>query len=177
MAGRGAGPLAQTLVGLGVLALGLVVVVGAVDIPAGTGYAGVGPAFLPWLVGLGLLVCGACVLWEARTGGGYRHLEPPSGAARGYWSGFAWVSAALLVNAALITTVGFILGCALCFMLAVRGLRNADRQAGAGGPRRGTLDQTLRDGAIGLAIAAPVYWMFTKLLGLHLPGLTATGWL
>ena len=31
--------------------------------------------------------------------------------------------------------------------------------------------------AIGAAIAAPVYWMFTKLLAINLPGLTSTGWL
>jgi putative tricarboxylic transport membrane protein len=35
----------------------------------------------------------------------------------------------------------------------------------------------LRDAAVGFAIAAPVYWMFGKLLGINLPGLTGTGWL
>ncbi|HQX58843.1 MAG TPA: tripartite tricarboxylate transporter TctB family protein, partial [Burkholderiaceae bacterium] len=30
---------------------------------------------------------------------------------------------------------------------------------------------------IGIAIAAPVYWMFTKLLAINLPGLTTTGWI
>ena len=35
----------------------------------------------------------------------------------------------------------------------------------------------LRDVAIGLCIAAPVYWMFTQLLAINLPGLTSTGWL
>ena len=29
----------------------------------------------------------------------------------------------------------------------------------------------------GLMIAAPVYWMFTKFLGINLPGLTESGWL
>jgi len=29
----------------------------------------------------------------------------------------------------------------------------------------------------GFAIAAPVYWMFSQLLAINLPGLTATGWL
>ena len=31
--------------------------------------------------------------------------------------------------------------------------------------------------AIGFAIAAPVYWMFGKLLAINLPGLTGTGWI
>jgi len=82
-----------------------------------------------------------------------------------------WVSVAILVNAALITTIGFILSCALCFVLAVRGFKSAE----------GRLDLSpqawLIDLAIGAAIAAPVYWMFTKLLAINLPGLTSTGWL
>jgi putative tricarboxylic transport membrane protein len=28
-----------------------------------------------------------------------------------------------------------------------------------------------------LLIAAPVYWLFSKLLSINLPGLTQTGWL
>jgi putative tricarboxylic transport membrane protein len=30
---------------------------------------------------------------------------------------------------------------------------------------------------VGLAIAAPVFWMFTQFLAINLPGLTETGWL
>ena len=174
---KGGAPGPQTLVGLGLLALGLVIVVGAWDIPSSSGYSGVGPNFLPWLVGLALLVCAAGVLWEARTLGGYRNMEQPSGSERGYWPGFAWMSVALLANAALITTIGFVLSCTLCFVLAVRGLRNADRRGGDSATGRGAVAQTLRDVGIGLAIAAPVYWMFTKLLAINLPGLTATGWI
>ena len=33
------------------------------------------------------------------------------------------------------------------------------------------------DLAIGFAIAAPVYWMFTQFLAISLPGLTASGWI
>ncbi len=164
----------QTLIGVCVLALGGAIAVGALAIPAEAGYAGVGPNFLPWLVAVVLLVCGALLLLHARTGG-YRDMEEPSGAARGYWGGFLWMSAALLANAALITTIGFVLSCAVCFMLAVRGLRNADVQQG---PRERFEPMSLvRDLLIGLAISAPVYWMFTKLLAINLPGLTSTGWL
>jgi putative tricarboxylic transport membrane protein len=35
----------------------------------------------------------------------------------------------------------------------------------------------LRDTLVGLLISAPVYWAFTKFLGINLPGLTDTGWL
>ena len=65
----------------------------------------------------------------------------------------------------------FVLSCALCFALTVHGLRSAQGDA-ARGPT-----PWLTGLAIGVAIAAPVYWMFTKLLSIRLPGLTSTGWL
>jgi putative tricarboxylic transport membrane protein len=159
------------------VALAVVVLVGAWDLPSSSGYSGVGPNFLPWLVGLALLIAGFLVLWEARTLGGYRNMEEPTGAEHGHWPGFAWMSVALLSNAALITTIGFILSCSLCFVLAVRGLRSADRHGGVPADGRGWLAQSVRDAAIGFAISAPVYWMFTKLLAISLPGLTSTGWI
>lgn len=160
----------QTLIGAGVLALAGVLVWGATQISTEAGYSGVGPNFLPWLVGIALLLCGALLIYEARSGG-FREMEEPSGAESGDWIGFAWVSAGILLNALLITTLGFILSCALCFVLAVRGFRHAE----------GRLDLSplawLKDAAVGFAIAAPVYWMFTQLLAINLPGLTSTGWL
>ncbi len=172
---RGGAPGPQTLIGVGLLAVAAVIIAGAVGFPASTGYSGVGPNFLPWVVGCVVLLCAVLVIWEARTGG-YRHMEEPTGAEQAYWPGFAWMSAGLLANAALITTIGFILSCSLCFALAVRGLRYADRHGGVAAVR-GEVAQTVRDVLIGAAIAAPVYWMFTKLLAINLPGLTSTGWI
>jgi putative tricarboxylic transport membrane protein len=166
------GAAGQTWVGCGVLALGIIMAVGAAMIPAEAGYAGVGPNFLPSLVAFVLLVCGAWIIWEAR-GGGFRNMDAASGADRGDWPGFAWMSAGLLANAALITTIGFILSCTLCFALAVRGLRHAQTDA----PNDLDGKQLVKDLLIGAAIAAPVYWMFTKLLAINLPGLTSTGWI
>jgi putative tricarboxylic transport membrane protein len=159
----------QTLVGLGVILLALGLAVGALDIPANAGYAGVGPNFLPWLVALALLLCGAYMVFKARNGG-FRHMEEAS-EDRPYWPGFVWMSAGLLANAALITTIGFIFSCTLCFVLAARGLRSAQGQA-ASEPKA-----WLTDAVIGLLIAAPVFWMFTKFLAISLPGLTQSGWL
>ena len=139
-------------------------------ISSDAGYAGVGPNFLPWLVGLVLMVCGVMLVIQARTGG-LRHRDEPEGAARGDWTPFAWVSAGILLNAATITTIGFILSCTLCFVLAVRGFHLSQ------GQRDMRAATWLRDTAIGLCIAAPVYWMFTKLLAINLPGLTVTGWI
>jgi len=161
----------QLLVGIGVLLTGLGLAWGAVGISSDAGYGGVGPNFLPWLVAVVLTVCGGWMIWEARTGG-FRELEDPPGARHGNWTGFVWVSAGLLLNAALITRIGFIFSCALCYLLAVQGLRRAAGQSAAGRPRTWLVDIVT-----GLLIAAPVFWTFTKFLAINLPGLTASGWL
>ena len=163
----GNGP--QTLVALGVLLTGLALGWGAMGISSDAGYGGVGPNFLPWLCAVALVLCGAWLLWEARTGG-FRGLSADGGEPAN-WSGFVWVSAGLLLNASLITTVGFILGCALCYLLAVQGFRRAQGSA-VGGARA-----WITDALVGLAIASPVFWMFTKGLAISLPGLTQTGWI
>ena len=167
---QAASPFHQTLVGAGVLVIGVLLGWGAWSIPSAAGYAGVGPNFLPWIVSIALVVCGVMLVWESRTGG-FREMEPPSGSVRGDWVALAWVSAGVLANAALITTIGFVLACALCFALAVRGLRGAE------GKPAGGLRQSVIDLATGFAISAPVFWLFTKLLAINLPGLTGTGWL
>lgn len=161
----------QTLVGAGVLLTGLALAFGAIGISSEAGYGGVGPNFLPWLVAIVLTLCGAWILWESRTGG-FRELEPPTGAAHGNWAGFVWVSAGLLLNAALITSIGFIFSCTLCYLLAVQGLRRASGQGGVNAPRTWLVDTVT-----GILIAAPVFWMFTQFLAINLPGLTTTGWL
>ena len=160
----------QTLIGVGALLVGGVLAWGATSLPAAVGYSGVGPAVLPWVVAAALMLCGALLIWQARSGG-FRDLEQGSGAARGDWRALAWVSAGILANAALLTTIGFVLSCALCFTLAVRGLRMSE------GRPAGSVRQTTVDAATGMLIAAPAFWLFTKLLAINLPGLTGTGWL
>ncbi len=160
----------QTALGVGVFVIGLLLAGGASQIPAQSGYQGVGPNFLPWVVAVVLMVCGAGLFWHARTGG-FRDLEPPESDESAHWVGFAWLSAGLLLNAALITTIGFIASCTLCYVLAVRGFKLCE------GRNDWSLRSWVVDALTGAAIAAPVYWMFTKLLAINLPGLTATGWL
>jgi putative tricarboxylic transport membrane protein len=161
--------MAQTAVGAGVLLVGLALAAGAISIPSAAGYGGIGPNFLPWAISGVLAVCGVMLIVEGRTTG-FRELEPPSGADRACWPGFAWVTAGLLANAALITTIGFILSCTLCYVFAVQGLRRAAGQD-AGHPR-----VLASDVVTGLAISAPVFWTFTQFLAINLPGLTSTGW-
>ena len=164
------GPTPQLAIGVGTLLAGIAIDLGAIGISSEAGYSGVGPNFLPWVVGSMLALCGLFLVREVLTGG-FRNLEEPSGAATGHWPGFAWVTAGILLNAALITTIGFILSCALCFVLAVRGFKSAEDRLDLG------LRALVVDAAVGFAIAAPVYWMFSQLLGINLPGLTSTGWI
>jgi putative tricarboxylic transport membrane protein len=161
--------LAQVAVGALVALTGLGLAAGALSIPGEAGYGGVGPNFLPWLVAAVLSACGLLIVREALTGG-FRDLEPPSGAERAWWPGLVWVSAGLLANAALLTTIGFILSCTLCYLLAVQGLRRAQGQA----PGARSLAV---DAFSGAAISAPVFWAFTQFLAINLPGLTNTGWI
>ena len=160
----------QSWIGGGVAAVGVLLAIGAWSIPSTAGYAGVGPNFLPWLVAAVLVICGVMLLREALSGG-YRDSEEASGGERGDWRALAWVAAGVIANALLITRVGFVLSCALCFVLAVRGLRASE------GRPAGDATQTAIDGVTGLLIAAPVFWLFTKVLAINLPGLTGSGWL
>jgi putative tricarboxylic transport membrane protein len=160
----------HAMLGAAVLAAGALFLIGSFQLSSDAGYSGVGPNFMPLLVGVMLSLCGAWLVWEASSGG-FRNMEEPSGADQGDWAGFAWVSVGILANAALITTIGFILSCTLCFVLAARGFKWAQGVRGIG------VRAVAIDALIGFAISAPVYWMFTQLLSIALPGLTSTGWL
>jgi len=162
--------LHQTLIGAGALLIGAAMAWGATQIPAQAGYSGVGPNFLPWLVSVALMLCGGWLVYEARSGG-WRETEAPPGATRGDWTSLAWVVAGVVANAALITTIGFILACTACFMLAVRGLRAAE------GRVHGGAKGLAMDFVTGFLIAAPAFWLFTLVLGINLPNVTGTGWL
>lgn len=111
---------AQIIVGSGVLLVAAGLAFGALQIPGDAGYGGVGPNFLPWLCALVLAVCGAWLVWEARTGG-FREASCGGGHPRADIGAFVWVSTGLLVNAVLIGTVGFIVSCTVCYVLAVQG--------------------------------------------------------
>ena len=162
---------AQLAVGIAVLVVAGLLSFGALHIPSQAGYSGVGPDFLPWLTASVLGLCGLWLCWEALTGG-YRHMEEPDGAQHGDWGALAWVVAGLLLNAALITSLGFIVSCTLCYAVATQGLRRATGQLRAGSAKTiGT------DVVTGMLISAPVFWLFTQFLAINLPGLTETGWL
>lgn len=161
----------QAAVGMGVVAVAIGMGMGARMIPSDAGYSGVGASFVPWLCAAVLALCGLWLIGEAMTGG-YRKAGEPGGSPQADVGAFVWVSAGLLLNAGLIEHLGFIVSCTLCFVLAVQGLRRAQGQANTLSGKA-----LLKDGLIGAAIAAPVFWAFTQFLAINLPGLTTTGWL
>ena len=115
----------QALVGAGTLAAGRAAASLAPRRSAGPPLRRRGPDFLPWVVGW--RCCSAAPCWCGRpAAAAFASWRKPSGDERGHWPGFVWVSAGILANAALITTMGFILSCALCFVLAVRGFKSAE---------------------------------------------------
>ncbi len=162
--------LTQAALGAAVAGLGALFVLGSRGISSDAGYGGVGPNFLPLVVGVALVACGAWLLVETFTGG-LRQIEEPSGAEHGDWVAFAWTSVAIMLDALLIERIGFILACTLCYVVAVRGLRWAQ------GRRDAAPTGWIVDALVGFAVSAPVYWMFTKLLAINLPGLTQSGWI
>jgi putative tricarboxylic transport membrane protein len=163
-------PRTEAALSLACIATGAGMAWGASSISSEAGYSGVGPNFFPWVVSVVLFVCGVLLLIQALSGG-FRGREAPEGAARGDWISFAWISAALLLNALLITHIGFIASCSLAFVMAVRGLHISQ------GRPRAPLSNWVKDAALGFAISAPVFWLFTQVLGVNLPGLTNTGWI
>jgi len=154
-------------IGGGLLLLAALLAVGASQITGNAGYAGAGPAFLPWTVAAVLAGLGATIIALA-----LRHRGPIVAAPDfpPHWKPLLWVSVGLLLNASLIEYIGFIPSCALLFAFAARGFRLGADQAPSWGV-------TGRDLVIGAVVSAPVFWLFTKLLGISLPSLLGGGWL
>jgi putative tricarboxylic transport membrane protein len=154
-------------IGAGTMVLGLLMGAGATQIGGAAGYGGVGPAFLPWLVASVLVLLGLALLRQSRTqveiAAAADEFEPRRLA-------MVWVSAGLLANAALIERIGFVASCAVLFALAARGFR-------IGADARPSWADAGRDLVLGVLISAPVFWMFTRVLGLNLPGLVKGGWI
>jgi putative tricarboxylic transport membrane protein len=150
----------EILVGLGVLAVACVI---AADTARGQApiYAKVGPQVFPYAVAAGIAALGA-LLVAAGWRGGWRDpaveqaLGPPRREA------LLWVGLGLLVNAALIQHLGFILASTVLFACIARGF---------GSRRPG------RDLGWGASVALIAYLGFAKLLDIRLGGGLVERWL
>ncbi len=149
--------------GLFLLTIAVLLGFGAAKFPVDKGYSILGPHVFPFVLAgfLGLLSVLLC--WQAVTGGFHRLEDPqePSPGAQ-QWAGAAWVSGGILAIAGLINHIGFVLAATLLFVAAARGF----------GSRRWLVNI-----AIGFALTLPVYWVFSKGLGLTLPALLPGGWI
>jgi putative tricarboxylic transport membrane protein len=148
--------------GAAVLVWGLVWLYGALSLPQAAAYAVVGPGFFPAAIGAGLAVLGLLLLVAVLRGERFEPQEaedadlsrPPSRVA--FWTTVAAGVAPILV----IRPLGFPLAAALAFGLTAR----------AFGSRRLVLDL-----AVGLLLGLACWVLFSRLLGLSLPGFPPLG--
>ena len=161
MARSAAGARAELALSAGVLALGAFALYTALRLPSAGGYSGIGPNAIPIAVAAGLAVLGVWLLIEALTHG-WRARTSDDAAERGehafHASAFAWITAGLFAQMALIHNAGFVLAAAVLFTAVARGF----------GSRR-----LVRDAAIGLVLGLAVFLFFVKFLNVGLPA----GWL
>lgn len=133
--------------------------IGASRFPAEKGFTVLGAHVYPYAVAMFLGIVGVSISLQA-IGGGSRSPADDSdritAALPGGKTGACWVTAGLAICALLITHIGFVLAAALLFACSAHGF----------GSRRPAWDL-----AIGIALALPVYWLFTIGLGVSLPPL------
>ncbi|MEK7437771.1 MAG: tripartite tricarboxylate transporter TctB family protein [Pseudomonadota bacterium] len=153
--------IAEAVLSVGVLLLGIATAVGTSMLPSEGGYARIGPNVMPGVAATGLILLGIWLLYEVASGG-WRTMPPQDAEARGehvfHRAAFVWVSIGLFAHMALIDTGGFVLAGATLFACVARGF---------GSPR------FARDLAIGFIMALAVFMFFVLLLTVSLPA----GWL
>jgi putative tricarboxylic transport membrane protein len=117
-------PAGQLAVAVGVAAIGALILGGSFQLPAGGGYAQVGPAVVPRVVGIGLLVIGAFLIREALTGGFRGVDEEAEEKLPMDWRSFGWVSAGILIYGLFVEWAGFVLSSTALFILVARGFNS-----------------------------------------------------
>ena len=161
MARSAGGARAELMLSAGVLALGSFALYTALRLPSAGGYSGIGPNAIPIAVASGLTLLGVWLLIEALTGG-WRARTSDEPVERGehafHASAFAWVTAGLFAQMALMHTAGFVLAAAVLFAAVARGFGSS---------------RPVRDAAIGLALGLAVFVFFVRFLNVGLPA----GWL
>ncbi len=161
MARSAGGARAELVLSAGVLALGSFALYIALRLPSAGGYSGIGPNAIPIAVAGGLAALGIWLLIEA-IAGGWRARTADDPHERGehafHAPAFAWVTAGLFAQMALIHTAGFVLAAAVLFACVARGFGSA---------------RPMRDAVIGLVLGLAVFLFFVKFLNVGLPA----GWL
>ena len=148
--------------GVAVIAWGLVWLYGALSLPQAATYAVVGPGFFPAVIGAGLVLLGILLLVAVGRGERFEPQEVEDADATRRPSGAAfWMTvAAGVVPVFLIRPLGFPVAATLTFALTAR----------AFGSRRLLLDL-----GVGLLLGTACWLLFSRLLGLSLPGFPPLG--
>jgi putative tricarboxylic transport membrane protein len=142
------------LISFGLIALGSFVVYGTQSIAETQGYAQIGPRLFPYLIGVGMTLCGTVLGWQALAGGWRNVPLDQGGHAAPDWLAFAVISAGIVLHMVVIGWAGFIIASILLFVMVARGF----------GSRR-----AVRDAILAVMLAVVVFVIFTVGLGLSLP--------
>ena len=148
--------------GVAVIAWGLAWLYGALSLPQAATYAVVGPGFFPAVIGAGLVLLGVLLLVAVARG---ERFEPQdvedADATRAPSRAAFWTTvAAGVIPVFVIRPLGFPIAAALTFALTAR----------AFGSRR-----LLLDVGVGLLLGVACWLLFSRLLGLSLPGFPPLG--
>ena len=146
--------LGEMLISFGLIALGSFVVFETQSIAETQGYAQIGPRLFPYLIGVGLTLCGAVLGWHAFSGGWRNVPLDQEGHDAPDWLAFFVISAGIILHMVVIGWAGFIIAATLLFVMIARGF----------GSRR-----PLRDAIVAALLATAVFFIFTSGLGLKLP--------
>lgn len=141
----------ESLLALGVIALGLLALYETGQIPVSPMYAQVGPTAMAYLASALLLGLGAALLVQALTG---RWVSDPAESETALdLRGIGWLLLGLVLNVGLIDPLGFIPASVLLFACTARAF-------GSRSP--------IRDLLIGLTFSAIAYFGFAELLGINI---------
>ena len=147
--------LGPRIASVGLVAAGALLLTQTFDIARTAGYSPVGPSFVPVFVSLALMALGAAFLIRTTVRPDADLADRAGKEERAtHWPTVGVVGVLLLGYGALLAPLGYILATALFFPLGARVL----------GSRR-----ALRDVALGLVLAAVIWFGFTQLLGVRLP--------
>ncbi|MEV0164940.1 tripartite tricarboxylate transporter TctB family protein [Nonomuraea fuscirosea] len=140
-----------------VLVLGVLVVVGTLDVSAAASQLGIGPRFFPMLVGGAMVLIGLFYVADVLRGG---HGDPEESEdvdtdAPTDWRGVGLVSGIFLAFAALLNVLGWIIGASLLFFALSLAL-GAEHKS--------------RAAVVAVVMGVTTYLLFVKGLGVTLPG-------
>ncbi|MEU4225287.1 tripartite tricarboxylate transporter TctB family protein [Nonomuraea sp. NPDC026600] len=140
-----------------VLALGVFVVIGTLDVSAAASQLGIGPRFFPMLVGGSMIVVGLFYVADVLRGGrgDPEESEDVDVDAPADWRSVGLVSGIFLAFTAVLNVLGWIIAASLLFfgLSLVLGAEHKLRAAG-----------------VGVVLGIATYLLFVKGLGVSLPG-------